>query len=70
MFRILHERTSSELHVVLLWEVKTGYVRVSVRDRATGEGFVIVPDPADALEAFYHPFSFEAAADRDERLAA
>jgi hypothetical protein len=70
MFRILHERKSSDLHVVLWWDSKTDRVRVSVRDRGTGEGFVVIPEPADALEAFYHPYSFRAAPEVDDLLAA
>jgi hypothetical protein len=76
MIRVLHERNNNDLHVLLLWNSKTNRVHVTVRDRSTGDSFVVVPDPADALEAFYHPFCFTPAAEVngvpevDARLAA
>jgi len=76
MIRILHERKSSELHVTLLWNSKTDRIHVTVRDEVSGDEFIVVPDPADALEAFYHPFCFDAAVEVngapevDTRLAA
>ena len=65
MIRILHERKSSDLHVTLLWNSKTDRNHVTVRDEQTGDEFIVVPEPADALEAFYHPFCFDAAAEVD-----
>jgi hypothetical protein len=65
MIRILHERKSSDLHVMLLWNATTDRVHVMVRDEVTGDTFIVVPDPAKALEAFYHPFCFDAAAEVD-----
>ena len=65
MIRILHERKSSDLHVTLLWNSRTDRIHVTVRDEQTGDEFIVVPDPADALEAFYHPFCFDAAAEVD-----
>jgi len=65
MLRVLHERTSDDLHVMLLWNSKTNRVHVTVCDPTTGDSFIVVPDPADALEAFYHPFCFEASPEID-----
>ena len=65
MLRILHERKSSHLQVMLLWNSKTNRTHVSVRDELTGDEFIVVPEPADALEAFYHPFCFDAAVEVD-----
>jgi hypothetical protein len=65
MIRILHERHSNELHVTLLWNSTTDRVHVSVRDRRTGGEFIVVPEAAHALEAFYHPFCFDAAVEVD-----
>jgi hypothetical protein len=65
MIRILHERKSSDLHVMLLWNANTDRVHVLVRDEVTGDKFIVVPDPAEALEAFYHPFCFDAAVEVD-----
>lgn len=76
MIRILHERQSCDLHVRMLWNSKTDRVHVSVRDMVTGDEFIVVPEPARALDAFYHPFCFDAAAEVggapevDTRLAA
>jgi hypothetical protein len=70
MLRVLHERIDSHVHVRLLWESQTNGVQVVVRDRASGDSFVVIPDSADALVAFYHPFCFDAAAKVDTRLAA
>jgi len=63
MIRILHERTTSDLHVTLLWNVRTDRVHVSVRDVRSGDEFIVVPDPDAALDAFYHPFCFTSAAE-------
>jgi hypothetical protein len=63
--RILHERKNQDLHVLLLWNSKTNRVHVKVRDRSTGDMFIVIPDPAEALEAFYHPFCFDAAPEID-----
>ena len=57
MIRILHERQSCDLHVRMLWNSKTDRVHVSVRDTVSGDEFIVVPDPARALDAFYHPFA-------------
>ena len=65
MIRILHERKSSDLLVTLLWNSRTDRIHVSVRDEQTGDEFIVVPEPADALEAFYHPFCFDAAVEVD-----
>jgi hypothetical protein len=65
MIRILHERKSSDLHVTLLWNSRTDRIHVSVRDEQTGDEFIVVPEPAAALEAFYHPFCFDAAVEVD-----
>jgi hypothetical protein len=76
MIRILHERKSSDLHVTLLWNSKTDRVHVIVRDEQSGDEFIVVPEPAKALDAFYHPFCFDAAVEVngapevDTRLAA
>jgi hypothetical protein len=65
MIRILNERKSSDLHVTLLWNSKTDRIHVTVRDEVTGDEFIVVPTPEKALEAFYHPFCFDAAVEVD-----
>jgi hypothetical protein len=67
---VLHERSSEELEVKLYWNSKTRGVFVKVRDRNTGGHFLVVPDPAEALEAFYHPFCYTPAVEYEGRVAA
>jgi hypothetical protein len=67
---VLHERRNNELQVKLYWNPKTRRVFVKVRDLNTGDHFVIVPDPAEALDAFYHPFCYSPAAEFVGRVAA
>jgi hypothetical protein len=68
----LHERTSQDLDVELLWNEESDAVLVKVRDRHTGEIFFVAPGRAHALDAFYHPFCYDAAPILDvaDRLAA
>jgi hypothetical protein len=68
--RVIHERTTHELDVKLYWNSTTRGVFVKVRDRNTGDHFLIVPDPAEALEAFYHPFCYTPAVEFGGRVAA
>jgi len=68
--RLLHQRSSEELEVKLYWNSTTQAVFVKVRDRNTGGHFLIVPEPAEALEAFYHPFCYAPAVEYVGRVAA
>ena len=53
-------RANDGLEVTLLWESETNRVTVSVFDSKTGDDFGIDVDPADALDAFQHPFAYAA----------
>jgi hypothetical protein len=55
---VLHERKSPDLQVQLLWHSRADYVYVKVRDLNTRDYFLVEPDRAKALDAFYHPFCY------------
>jgi len=57
---ILHERQSQNLRVQLVWNSETGSVYVTVFD-GFDLIFIVAPESADALDAFYHPFGYTAA---------
>jgi hypothetical protein len=61
--RELDRRENDGIQVSLLWSAVTGEVWVSVLDEQTGESFRIDVDPARALDAFHHPFSYLPAGD-------
>ena len=56
--RELHRRVNDGFDVRLLWEPETNRVFVSVEDQRHADTFEIEVHPADALEAFYHPFAY------------
>ena len=56
--RELDQRSGNGLEVTLLWSRRTGSVFVCVEDDQAGTGFHFAVDPADALEAFRHPYGY------------
>jgi hypothetical protein len=58
--RELAQRQSAGIEVLLLWYPEADRVEVSVRDSRTGAEFQIDVPPADALEAYYHPYAYAA----------
>jgi hypothetical protein len=56
--RELDKRTGDGFEVTLLWSEDTGAVFVCVDDARTEESFHFPVDPAEALEAFRHPFAY------------
>jgi hypothetical protein len=70
--RELAQRQNGGVEVLLLWHPEVDRVEVSVRDSRTGVEFQIDVAPADALEAYYHPYAYAAmlesshGVDRDE----
>lgn len=56
--RELDQRTGDGFTVTLLWSEDTGSVFVCVDDERTEEAFHFPVDPADALEAFRHPYAY------------
>jgi hypothetical protein len=62
----LDRRSGSGLDVMLVWEPATNCVFVGVIDQRTGNEFAIEVDPADAVDAFYHPFVYESRIAHDD----
>jgi hypothetical protein len=56
--RELDQRSGNGLEVTLLWSERTGSVFVCVEDEQLRSGFHFAVDPADALEAFRHPYGY------------
>jgi hypothetical protein len=57
----LISRESGPIEVSLLWSRGDGALSVVVRDRATGEGFSLVPTgPGEVMDVFLHPFAYRA----------
>ena len=56
--RELDRRVSDGFDVTLLWDPQTNRVFVDVEDQRHGGAFEVEVDPADAIEAFYHPFAY------------
>jgi hypothetical protein len=57
--RELDKRSGNGLEVTLLWSERTGSVFVCVEDEQTDARFHYSVDPADALQAFHHPFGYK-----------
>jgi hypothetical protein len=58
--RELAQRLSGTNEVLLLWHPESDRVDLSVRDLETGVGFEIAVAPANAIDAFYHPYAYAA----------
>jgi hypothetical protein len=58
--RELAQRRSGTDEVLLLWHPDSDRVELSVHDVATGAGFQLDVPPASAVDAFYHPYAYEA----------
>lgn len=56
--RELDARSADGIDVQLLWYPATDSVSVRVRDATHDTSFEVVFDPADALDAFHHPFAY------------
>jgi hypothetical protein len=58
--RELAQRRSGTDEFVLLWHPDGGRVELCVRDVATGASFQFDVPPGSAVDAFYHPYAYEA----------
>jgi hypothetical protein len=58
--RELDFRSNDGLEVALLWQPETDSITVSVYDAKTGDDFDLEVDPAEAMDAFHHPYAFAA----------
>ena len=56
--RELAQRLSGGDEVLLLWYPEGDRVELAVRNVATGASCQIEVAPADAIDAFYHPFAY------------
>jgi hypothetical protein len=71
--RELAHRSNDGLDVTLFWHPDTNDVTVCVCDQRRGAYFELEPDPAHALDAYYHPYSYASHSSvhyEDSRLAA
>jgi hypothetical protein len=71
--RELAYRENDGIEVTLFWQPVTDELKVCVCDHKDGAYFEIRPAPHQALDVFYHPYSYVAESDvhyEDERLAA
>jgi hypothetical protein len=66
--RELAQRMSGTVEVLLLWDPELKRVELSVGDSATGGGFYVEVAPADAIDAFYHPYAYAARSENSYRL--
>jgi hypothetical protein len=58
MERELDQRSADGIDVTLLWHDDADAVLVAVENEQTGELLRIGVEPADALDAFRHPFAY------------
>jgi hypothetical protein len=61
MIELAH-RMAHGIEVSLLWSADSDAVLVAVNDDRTGEAFAVEPPREKALDAFYHPYVYAAAA--------
>ena len=64
--RELDHRSNDGIDVTLLWSPRTNRVWISVADARRDDTFDLDVDPADALDAFHHPYVY---ADLDDEFA-
>ena len=58
LVRELDHRVNDGFDVSLLWDPETGRVFLAIEDERNAEWITMDVDPADALEAFQHPFAY------------
>jgi len=58
--RELDFRSNDGLEVTLLWQPETDSVTVAVFDAKNGDDFDLDVEPADAMDAFHHPYAYAA----------
>ncbi len=56
----LDRRHNNGIEVALLWHPGSNGLAVTVTDWSTGEEFAVDVEPADALDAFHHPYAYAA----------
>ena len=68
--RELDRRAGDGVDVRLLWSPQTNRVWIAVADTRHDESFELEVRPADALDAFRHPFAYAPGDEATEALAA
>jgi len=68
--RELDRRTSDRIEVALMWDARDDRVWIELVDGRTGELVRFDVEAADALDAFHHPYAYEAARRRARRAVA
>jgi hypothetical protein len=58
--RELAQRINGTVDVRLLWYPGSDRIELAVHDLATDVTFELAVAPADAIEAFYHPYAYAA----------
>ena len=58
--RELAQRMNGMVEVRLLWYPELDRVELAVHDAATDVSFELEVAPADAIDAFYHPYAYAA----------
>ncbi len=66
--RELAQRLSGTVEVLLFWHREIDRVGLSVRDLSTGAGFHLEVAPANAIDAFYHPYAYAARRENSYRV--
>jgi hypothetical protein len=56
--RELDHRSHDGFDVRLLWDAASGQVSIALRDERSGGSLAFEIEPADALDAFQHPFVY------------
>jgi hypothetical protein len=54
----LDHRSNDGIDVTLFWDSRTNEVFVAVEDERRGDSFKVGVNPADALDAFHHPYAY------------
>ena len=70
LIRELDHRKSDGIEVTLLWNARTKAVLVSVVEERSAASFQFEVPPANALDAFHHPYAYAAYGHHDTALAA
>ena len=66
--RELAQRLSGADEVLLLWHPESDRVELAVRNLATGADCQIEVAPADAMDAFHHPFAYAGRCEHSDRV--
>jgi hypothetical protein len=64
--RELDRRKGDGIDVSLLWDPRTKGVSVAVTDTRHGGSFAFEVQPGEALEAFWHPYTYVGHGDRGD----